>query len=178
MSDPMDPIALLRGVRNVRAFRPDPVPESALADLLEVARWTGSARNTQPWEFVVVRSAATLRALAAVGPNLAWIAGAPLAFVPVLSGEAAETETFDEGRLSERVMVAARARGLEAGLGWFLPGPARAAAREVLGVPEDRLVRTMIAVGVPAEVAPPGGGPARKPLAELVHVDRFGQRSG
>ena len=44
----------IRRVRQARLYRPDPVPEEVLRELLEIARWTGSSRNTQPWEFVVV----------------------------------------------------------------------------------------------------------------------------
>jgi hypothetical protein len=47
-------IAYLRGVRAVRQLRSDPLPEPVLHDILEVARWSGSAGNRQPWEFIVV----------------------------------------------------------------------------------------------------------------------------
>jgi len=58
MTDTMAPdtatarIAFLRGLRAVRQLRPDALPESVLHDILEVARWSGSAGNRQPWEFV------------------------------------------------------------------------------------------------------------------------------
>ena len=34
---------LIRRVRQARQYRPDPVPEDVIAELLEVARWTGSS---------------------------------------------------------------------------------------------------------------------------------------
>ena len=40
-----DEIDLLRRLRAVREFRPDPVPQAAIDDMLEVARWTGTASN-------------------------------------------------------------------------------------------------------------------------------------
>ena len=43
-------IALLRSLRAVRQFRPDPVPQEVVNAVLEVARWSGSASNHQPWE--------------------------------------------------------------------------------------------------------------------------------
>ena len=61
-----DRIAFLRGLRAIRQFRPDPVPQEVVGDFLEVARWSGSASNRQPWELVVIRSRETLRALAEV----------------------------------------------------------------------------------------------------------------
>ena len=121
----------------------------------------------------MVREPALLRALAATSPSIGWVAGAPLAIVPVLDGAAPEDETFDEGRVSERILLATRAHGLVAGLGWFPPRTARAAAKALLGVPEDRVVRTVIALGYPTE-EPTGRGGDRKLLAELVFADRYG----
>ena len=170
-----DNTALLRGVRNVRRFRSEPVPETVVDDVLDVARWSGSAMNRQPWEFVVVREPATLRALAATSPTIGWMAGAPLAIVVVMAGEDPEDEGYDEGRVSERILLAARAHGLGAGLGWFPAEAARAAAKALLGVPERRDLRTIVAIGYP-DVQEGGGrtsGPARKSLSALVHTERY-----
>ena len=48
--NPQRLIVLLRGLRAVRQFRPDPVPQEVVDSVLEVARWSGSAGNQQPWE--------------------------------------------------------------------------------------------------------------------------------
>lgn len=45
---------LVRSRRSVRHFRPDPVPEALLDELLEAARWAPSGFNLQPTHFVVV----------------------------------------------------------------------------------------------------------------------------
>jgi len=44
----------VQGRRSIRAFRPDPVSPAVLRELIDMARWTPSAANTQPWEFAVV----------------------------------------------------------------------------------------------------------------------------
>lgn len=175
MTETAEVLGLLRRVRNDRRFRADPVSDEAVAGVLEVARWTGSAMNRQPWEFVVVGDAALLGALAVTSPSIGWVAGSPLAIVPVMAGDAVAQEGFDEGRVSERILLAARALGLGAGLGWFPPGEAREQARSLLGVPEGRSVRTIVAIGVAAEERSGRGGD-RKPLAELVFRDRYGRR--
>ena len=107
-------IALLRSLRAVRQFRPDPVPQEIVNAVLEVARWSGSASNRQPWEFVVINKRETLQALAALEGYAGHLAGAPLGIVLVMAGESGqfEQETFDEGRLSERIMLAAAAYGV------------------------------------------------------------------
>jgi nitroreductase len=42
---------------SVRQFRPDPVPEALLRELLEVARWSPSGGNLQPWKLIAVAGA-------------------------------------------------------------------------------------------------------------------------
>jgi nitroreductase len=44
--------------RSIRRFKPDPVPEPLLREILEAARWSPSWGNTQPWEILVVTGAA------------------------------------------------------------------------------------------------------------------------
>src|SRR5438045_1567480 len=83
-------IAFLRRLRTLRQFRPDPVPDAALSDILEVARWSGSAGNSQPWEFVVVRDAATRQALADAARTAKHMAQASVVIVIVLAGQNAQ----------------------------------------------------------------------------------------
>ena len=144
-------------------------------DVLEVARWSGSAANEQPWEIVVVRERDTLRSLASVGGYAGHLAGAPLAIVLVMAGERAERETYDEGRLAERIMLAAHAHGVGSSIGWFA-GSGRDAARELLRIPKEKLVRTAISLGYPDEGARrsrAGRGQARKPLGDIVHKESY-----
>ena len=169
-----DLISLLRSLRAVRSFRPDPVPREVVADILEVARWSGSASNRQPWELVVIRDQETLGKLARVEGYAAHLRGAPLGIVCVMARGRPEQETYDEGRLSERIMLAAWAHGVGSSIGWIV-GEGRVEATEILGIPEDRTVRTAISLGYPDEEARRRRpGQARKPLSEIVHEERYG----
>jgi nitroreductase len=76
-----------------------------------------------------------------------------------------DLNAFDEGRIAERIMLAAHAYGIGSSIG-MLSRESRAAAQKILGVPEGRTVRTTISLGYPAEGALRGG--RRKPLTELV----------
>ena len=170
-----DRIAFLRSLRAVRSFRPDPVPQYVVDDILEVARWSGSASNRQPWELVVIRDRETLEKLAQVEGYAHHLADAPLGIVLVMLGERAVQETYDEGRLAERVMLAASAHGVGSSIGWIV-GDGRTAARKILGVPEGRTVRTAISLGYPDEGARRRrAGQARKPLSEIVHEELYGR---
>ena len=171
---PEDLIPFLRSLRAVRSFRPDPVPREVVDDILEVARWSGSASNRQPWELVVIRDRETLGRLARVEGYAAHLSGAPLGIVLVMAGERATQEAYDEGRLSERIMLAAWAHGVGSSVGWIV-GDGRAAAKEILGIPKDRTVRTAISLGYPEEgTRRRQAGQVRKPLPEIVHEERYG----
>ncbi len=50
----MEAFEAILGRRSVRAFKPDPVPAGILNEILEAARWTPSAQNIQPWQFLVI----------------------------------------------------------------------------------------------------------------------------
>ena len=171
-------IAFLRGLRQIRQLKPDPVPQAALDDILEVARWTGSARNIQPWDLLVIHDRATLRALGTIeggrGPHLVN-AGVGIALVMLGDPEHVDFDTYDEGRLSERIMLAADAHGLASAIGWF-KGAASDEAKRILGVPSDRLLRTIMSIGVAdTEAYARRQRPVqpRKPMREIVHTERW-----
>ena len=171
-----DRITFLRTLRAVRTFRPDPVPQDVIDDILEVARWSGSASNRQPWEIILVRERDRLTSLASVDGYAGHLAWASLGIVLVMAGDRAEQETYDEGRLAERIMLAAYAHGVGSSIGWIV-GQGRDAAKEFLGIPQHKVVRTAISLGFPDEqVRRPrsGLGPVRKPLSEIVHQERYG----
>jgi nitroreductase len=107
-----DRISFLRTLRAVRTFRPEPVPQEVIDDILEVARWSGSASNKQPWEMLVVRERDTLTSLASVDGYAGHLARATLGIVLVMAGDREEQETYDEGRVAERIMLAAHAHGV------------------------------------------------------------------
>jgi len=70
---------------------------------------------------------------------------------------------------SQNLVVAARALGLGAAF-TTLHNTAEAQIREILGVPDDYVIGCTIPVGYPAG---PTGEVSRRPLAEVVHRDRW-----
>src|SRR5437660_6683958 len=135
-------INFLKRLRAVRQFRPDPIPQEIVVSVLEVARWSGSAGNKQPWEFIVIRNKETLRVLSKLEGFASHLADASVGIVLVMAGEQGqvEQETYDEGRLSERIMLAASAYGVGSSIGWFRRS-GMTDAKAILGVPQGRLVR-------------------------------------
>lgn len=64
--------------RSVRAYRPDPVPDSAVELLVAAAQSAASSSNLQPWSVVAVRDPARKARLAALAGNQRHIVEAPL----------------------------------------------------------------------------------------------------
>ena len=169
-------IEQMRTVRQARQYRPDPVPEAALAELLEVARWTGSSRNTQPWHFIVVRDKEILRQISQIRTPINWVADAPLAIAIVLDGGSLASEAYDEGRVTERLMIAARVLGLGGGVAWFGDADQQARGKEILGIPAVRTARSVVVLGYPTTIKDPRPGAVaggRKPLSEIVSQERM-----
>jgi nitroreductase len=174
---PRERVRPLLRVRQTREFEPEPPTDEELAAIVDAARWSGSAANEQPWRFMVLRDRATLMAIHQAGmPQTRGLATAPAAIAIVLPGdERAISRAYDEGRAAERILVAAHLLGLAAGISWIRTAVGPTVA-PLLGLPADRFVRTIVAIGHPTERArqpnsPPGQ--ARLPRDQVVVEDRW-----
>ncbi len=67
--------------RSIRKFRPDPVPDECIREMLGSARLAPSGCNAQPWRFKVVREPAVRRQLADAAHGQSFIAEAPVVIV-------------------------------------------------------------------------------------------------
>jgi nitroreductase len=67
--------------RSIRRFKPDPVPQSQLDELLDAARLAPSGSNSQPWRFKIVTDAATKAKLMEAANEQKFIAAAPVVLV-------------------------------------------------------------------------------------------------
>ena len=168
---------LLR-VHQVREFTDEPVEPAALDAIADAARWSGSGSNSQPWRFIVIRTAETLRLLSEASPpstrSLATAAAAVAIVLPQEKG-AAVPNAYDEGRAAERILIAAFLLHLGGGIAW-VKADDRPMVRELLGVPEDRFVRTVVAIGHPTALArkpKSTHGEARLPRSETVFSERW-----
>ncbi|HTE83228.1 MAG TPA: nitroreductase family protein, partial [Dehalococcoidia bacterium] len=158
-------VSLLKSLRAVRQFSDRPLPAEAVRDIHDVIRWSGNASNRQEFEVLWVEDHAKLRQLSELKGYARHLAGAAAGAVIVTWMASEDLNAFDEGRIAERIMLAAHAYGIGSSIG-MISRESRAAAQKILGVPEGRTVRTTISLGYPAEGALRGG--RRKALAELV----------
>jgi nitroreductase len=165
----MDALEALKTRRSVRKYEKKPVPREILSEIVDCARQAATARNVQPWSFVVVTDPTALKALAgATGVNGPFIADAG-ACVVVLSED---TKYFLEDGCAavQNLLVAARARGL--GSCWIAGDkkPYAETIRQFVGAPASQRLIAIVPVGWPAEHPQP----AKKSLDAVLHWERFG----
>jgi nitroreductase len=166
----------LKKVRQARQYKPDAVPDDIVNELLEIARWTGSSRNTQPWHFIAITDKEALRQISQIRTPINWVAAAPLAIAIVLDGDAEVSEAYDEGRVTERIMIGAHMLGLGGGIAWFGDAGQQAEAKRILGIPAEHTARSVVVVGYPTTTKDPRPNPAqagRKPLSEVASHNRM-----
>ncbi len=166
----MDTYEAIRTLRAVRDYAAQPVPEQAIMQVLNAGRLTGSSKNTQPWQFILIRERSVLDALSHCGNYASHLRKADFAIAIVT--ENVGRPVFDTGRACQNMMLAA----WNAGIGSCIASMHRPEeACRILAIPNDYELQQVIAFGYPAPGAisptPRRGG--RKPLAEMLHRERW-----
>jgi len=148
--------------RSIRAYTSEPVEPAHVEALLRAAMAAPSAGNRKPWHFIVVTDARLREALAQAHSHAAMVVQAPLALVPcgdpalVMPGRPTDYWVQDLAAATENILLAATGLGL--GSVWCAvhPVPERVeGVRRVLGIPENIVPFSLIAVGHAAEQKEP-----------------------
>jgi nitroreductase len=161
--------------RNVREFADRAIEPEVLDRILEAGRRSPSSRNWQPWDFVLVTDRAQLQELSTVwrgGGHIAHSA-ATIALVIVEPEDQGTRDRayYDVGQATMAMMLAATDAGV--GTGHSAVGD-MVKARELLGLPEDRIVTYLMDLGYPADrPLSPIRRPNRRPFDEVVHRGRW-----
>jgi nitroreductase len=131
----------------------------------------------------VVKDRATLQKLAEIIPFGKHLGGAALGIVVVMEGEGSGA-SLDAGRVSQNILLAAHAHGVGSCIATLPNEETEKRAMQLLGVPPGNGLRVTISLGyarplTPEEKAERARRPnrGRKPLGELVHDGRYGQRA-
>jgi nitroreductase len=175
----MDAYLAVVAKREVREYTDRPVPEDALTKILQAGRATGSAKNSQPWRFVVLKDREHRHDLANAMMAPRNLDRCAVAIAVVLLNE---RQRFDAGRVAQNMMVAAWALGIGSCPNTVRPDE-QDRVRQDLGAPAESAIATIITLGYPAPGQPrprPKADPEkivaklnRLGLEELVHRERF-----
>ncbi|HST25719.1 MAG TPA: nitroreductase family protein [Gaiellaceae bacterium] len=163
----MDTFSAIVSKRDTRQYADRPVPDEAVKRILEAGRLAGSARNRQPWRFLVVESAERREQLAGAVYAPENVHGAKL--VVAIAGKSG----MDVGRCAQNMMLAAWNDDVASCPNGIADAEAAAAA---LGLGEDEAIAAVLTFGYPANGRTGEARTAdewiaqadRKPLGELV----------
>ncbi len=155
----MDTLDAIFTRRSIRSFTDERVSEADLHDLLKAGMQAPSARNEQPWHFVVIDDRDLLHAIPEFHPHSKMLYEAPLAIL-VCSDRKLETKRAswlqDCSAAAENILLASHAKGLGGvWLGIFPDAERVKGMQELLSLPEDVRPVALLAIGHPAvEVEP------------------------
>lgn len=158
--------------RSIRKFKPDPVPRELVRQVLHAAIWAPSSCNYQMWDFVAVDDPARNAELARLS---AQMGNAPVNIVVAYGRDFSEEAWANIQSASaaiQNMSLAAHVLGL--GTFWITQTGDREKLRELVGLPEDRLVVAVLALGWPRLA--PRQGPKRRPLAQVAHWNHYAGR--
>ena len=151
--------------RSVRRYERRSVPYDVLRAILEAGRQAPSARNLQPYCFIVVRDPELKKKLVFSEWNR-FIEEAPIVIVGC-GDSRAKWAIVDVAIALQNMVIAAEALGLgTCWIGHFTEDEAKRA----LKIPEHMKVVAMITLGYPAERPKPR---PKKSLEELVRYDTY-----
>jgi nitroreductase len=166
----MDALEAILSRRVQRAFADKPVEREKLAKIVEAGRHAMSARNMQPWQFIVIQNRGTLKEIGALCSTGRFVAEAPSAIVVLKDVANARWADVDCAQAVQNMANAGWAQGL--GTCWV--GNLDAAKiGAMLGVKEGWAIFTILPFGYADPKNPPQAKPL-KPRSEMVHYERVG----
>lgn len=166
----MDMYETIISKRDTRSYLEAPIPPEALRRMLQAGRMAGSSKNAQPCRFIAIDDPNVKEELAKCGDFAAWIPSAPLAIaISVPEGGRGE---FDAGRAAQNIMLAAWADGISS---CPVSMHHETCARRVLGLPADRRVTVVIALGYKSKEQRSMPQAARLAWDEYVRFNRWSE---
>ena len=165
----MEVYEAVRTVLAVRSYQEKAVPPDVIRRIVEAGCLTGSAMNSQPWDFIVVEDRDALRRLGALARTGPYVAQAPLAIVVAI--ERTRFSVSDASRAIQSMILTAWSEGVGSNWVGFLNLDE---VKPLLRIPDDLDVLAIVSFGYPAQ-AVGKGQKQRKPLSEVAHREQFGQ---
>lgn len=145
----MEVLEAIKTRRSIRRYRPDPVPDSLIATVLEAGRWAPSAGNSQPWSFTVFSDAEVKSKVTRCFLYGWFLDEAPVGIAVSVDPRASSCPLQDGSLAVQNMMLAAHALGL--GTCWINPGLNDDGAKELLGIPRQHRLICVLSLGYPAE---------------------------
>lgn len=166
----MDVIDILRKRRSIRVFKDKPIAKADLETIIDAARYAPTARNVQPWEFVIITNGDILIKISKLAENARLISGARVCIAIFC----ADTKYYLEDGCAATVNILNAAAALHIGSCW-VAGDKKDYCNEVsklLGAPLGQKLVSLIALGYPQDENS-FKLVDKRPLKELMHWENF-----
>jgi nitroreductase len=155
--------------REVRDYAAGPLEPEVERRILEAGRLAGSAKNRQPWTFLVVREDRAVEAVAESVYEPGNIRGAAFVVAVLMSGGAG----IDAGRAVQNMLLAAHAQGIGSCPNGISD---RIGLNRALGLDDEAKIAAVLSFGLPARRSDPerrspeewAARANRKPFDEVV----------
>jgi len=165
----VDVFEAVRTILAVREFEDRPVADEVVLRVVESGRLTGSSRNLQPWQFLVVQDRAALQRLGELATTGRYAADAAFAVIVLI--EDTEFAVSDGSRAVQSMILTAWAEGV--GSNWVGFTGRHQDIKDFFGVPAELDILAILPFGYPVK-AGGRGIKKRKALGEVAYRERFG----
>ena len=163
--------------KSVKKYYKKNVSTELVAEVLDAGRWAPSAGNLQDWRFIVIRSEKTKEAISLACLDQDWMLEAPV-FIAVCSDFSSLKEIYKKMYRLFSIQNCALAtenmllKATDLGLGTCVVAPFDSEKiKEILGVPENLEVYSIITLGYPREIEPS----MRHNLRDVTFFEKWGE---
>jgi nitroreductase len=161
----MDALEAIKKRRSVRHYTGEAIPREDLKKIVDAGRLAATGNNQQPWDFIVVTQREMIERLKVASQ---WMEKAG-AIIAVVLDPSSQWWIEDGAAAVENMLIACTALGY--GSCW-LEGytlPREEEFKQLLDVPDDRRLLTLVPIGVPVEWPEI----EKKPLKEVLHWEQY-----
>lgn len=166
----MECLEAIKKRRSIRSYKNKPIAKNILEQLVDAARFAPTARNVQPWEFIVITERAVLEKIAQLAQNGRFVSGSA-ACIAIFC---ADTKYYleDGCAAAQNILLAAASEGI--GSCWVAGDkkPYCSQINALLNAPAQFKLVSLIALGYP-ESSGSFAAADKKPLKEIIHWEKF-----
>lgn len=143
----------ITGRRSIRSYKPDPISDETVLEIIKAAEFAPSAKHIRPIEYTIVKDQKTKDKMFEILGD-AFIKEAPVLIVPISDTQKSAFSLQDLSIASGYMFLQAYALGL--GTVWRNVYEENAEKiKAILGIPANFTLINVIPVGYPAETLPP-----------------------
>jgi len=164
----MDFFETVTNRKSVREFSEKEVGKEVLEKIIDAGHLAATARNEQPWEFIITSDKEILKKICSFCPNGPFIKNAP--HLIVVFSKDTKYYIEDSSAATQNMLLAIESLGLG---GCWVAGDKKDYAEEVgtiFNVPEGYRLVSMISVGYPKKPQTPK---AKKSIKEVLHWEKW-----